>query len=159
MDEHTDRVISLNQAEDFGVARGEPDVRGWEVFAADGCRIGCVDDLLVDTEAMKVRYLEVLFDGGRPEGRRHILVPIGYARLSVPERICVQGLDSRRMSLLPSYDDGRLDDAFAEELEVYFAAGEPIRPPENHSPPLRGASIEDRVDRWVDGDWGDDAER
>jgi hypothetical protein len=37
---------------------GEPDVRGWDVFASDGQRIGEVDDLLVDSSG-RVRYLDV----------------------------------------------------------------------------------------------------
>lgn len=46
----------------YKVADGDPDVRGWEVIGSDGRRIGEVDDLLVDTAAMKVRYLEVRLD-------------------------------------------------------------------------------------------------
>lgn len=46
----------------YKVAEGDPDVRGWDVMDRDGGRIGEVDDLLIDTRAMKVRYLEVRLD-------------------------------------------------------------------------------------------------
>lgn len=49
----------LRKLHGYRVAEGDPDVRGWEVVGADDRRIGHVDDLLVDTPAMKVRYLEV----------------------------------------------------------------------------------------------------
>jgi hypothetical protein len=37
-------------------------VRGWDVLGADGKRIGAVDDLLVDTQGMRVLYLDVTVD-------------------------------------------------------------------------------------------------
>lgn len=46
----------------YKVAEGDPDVRGWDVMDRDGRRIGEVDDLLIDTEGLKVRYLEVRLD-------------------------------------------------------------------------------------------------
>ena len=44
------------------LASGDPDVRGWAVLGDDGNRIGDVDDLLVDAEARKVRFLIVSLD-------------------------------------------------------------------------------------------------
>lgn len=59
----------------YKVAEGDPDVRGWDVMDRDGHRIGEVDDLLIDTEAMKVRYLEVRLDRrlvhGEEQGTAH----------------------------------------------------------------------------------------
>jgi len=44
---------------DFEVAKDEPDVRGWTVVDRAGEACGEVEDLIVDTSAMKVRYLQV----------------------------------------------------------------------------------------------------
>ena len=33
-----DRIVPLDDLEDFEVAEGEPDVPGWEVLASDGDR-------------------------------------------------------------------------------------------------------------------------
>ncbi|HEU0013127.1 MAG TPA: PRC-barrel domain-containing protein, partial [Longimicrobium sp.] len=81
--EDMDRVVPLGQLDDFRVAEGDPDVRGWEVRASDGRKIGEVDELLVDTGAMKVRYLDVDVDDAVLGDRQdhHVLIPIGYARL------------------------------------------------------------------------------
>src|SRR5688572_4109834 len=57
-----DRVVPMDDLDDFRVAGDTPDPRGWEVVASDGRRIGEVDELLVDTSAMKVRYLDVGVD-------------------------------------------------------------------------------------------------
>jgi len=56
------RLARIEELSGFAVAEGEPDVRGWEVIARDGQRIGVVDDLLVDTEDPQARYLEVCLD-------------------------------------------------------------------------------------------------
>src|SRR5690606_2345715 len=56
-------VLPMRDAKDFKVKKDEPDLRGWNVFGADGERAGKVADLLVDPAAMKIAYLEVdLYD-------------------------------------------------------------------------------------------------
>lgn len=55
-------VTPLSRLHNYRISEGDPDVRGWEVFGADGRQIGTVDDLLVDTEALRVRYLDVHLD-------------------------------------------------------------------------------------------------
>lgn len=57
-----DKRLAHLEGSGYKVAEGDPDVRGWDVMDRDGGRIGEVDDLLVDTEALKVRYLEVRLD-------------------------------------------------------------------------------------------------
>lgn len=55
-------VTPLSRLHNYRVSEGDPDVRGWEVFGADGRTLGTVDDLLVDTEGLRVRYLDVSLD-------------------------------------------------------------------------------------------------
>ena len=121
--EDMDRVVPLGQLDDFKVAEGDPDVRGWEVLASDGRKIGEVDELLVDTSAMKVRYLDVDVDGGvMGDGQdRHVLIPIGYARLEL-ERDCVlvDGLASSDLVGLPAYDQGPLTRDFEASVRDSF---------------------------------------
>ncbi|MBW3656879.1 MAG: PRC-barrel domain-containing protein, partial [Gemmatimonadetes bacterium] len=57
-----DRVVPLSQLDGYGVADGDPDIRGWEVYSQDGRKIGSVDQLLVDRDAMKVSHMEVDVD-------------------------------------------------------------------------------------------------
>lgn len=58
------RVAALRNLRGYKIAEGDPDVRGWEVAGGDGLRIGTVNDLLVDTVAGKVRYLDIELDPG-----------------------------------------------------------------------------------------------
>ena len=112
-----DRVVPLDELDDFQVAEGDPDVRGWEVLASDGRKIGEVDNLLIDTAAMKVRYLDVDLDDGLIEAgdNRHILIPIGYARLD-------EGDDQIRVSALASTDIRGLPDYTHEPLTREYEA-------------------------------------
>lgn len=107
MTDFNDRIVPLDDLDDFEVAEGNPDVRGWDVIARDGRRIGEVDELLVDTETLKVRYLDVDLDHDLLAGSnedRHVLIPIGYARLDEDDdQVLVDGLASSDVATLPVY--------------------------------------------------------
>jgi photosynthetic reaction center H subunit len=125
-EERSERIVSMEQAGEFRVAEGQPDVRGWEVVAADGRRIGEVDDLLVDTGAMKVRYLEVDLDArdlGLPE-ERTVLVPIGYARLEREgSRVRVEEITSADLAEYPAYGGQGVTRSHEAELRGRFERG------------------------------------
>lgn len=79
----TGGLARLHDLDDYKVADGDPDVRGWDVKTADGKRAGKVEDLIVDTGAMQVRYLDVELDRTTLQLKedRHVLVPLANARL------------------------------------------------------------------------------
>lgn len=125
MSDDMDRVVPLDQLNDFRVADGDPDVRGWEVLASDGRRIGEVDELLIDTNAMKVRYLDVeVEDGLMAEPDRHVLVPIGYARLD-RDRDCVvvDNVASGDLRAMPAYDHAPLTRDFETRVRDSWDGG------------------------------------
>lgn len=80
------RLIPLSEAAGFQVASDDPDVRGWEVHAADGSHVGRVQELIVDVEAQRVRYLQVRVDDS--DTNSLVLIPVGLATLE-PERDAV----------------------------------------------------------------------
>ncbi|MBX6366050.1 MAG: PRC-barrel domain-containing protein, partial [Gemmatimonadetes bacterium] len=102
-------LTSLNESDDLEVARGEPDPRGWSVVASDGRTIGKVDDLLVDTAAMKVRFLDCDVDEaslGLDPADRHLLIPVGRATLRERDReVYVEGFDTLRLARLHGRGD------------------------------------------------------
>ena len=51
--------LPLSALDDFEVAEGYPDIRGWHVASADGQEVGKVHDLLIDVDHMRTRYLDV----------------------------------------------------------------------------------------------------
>ena len=76
------RLIPLKELDDYRVADGEPDIRGWNVFTATGREIGDVEDLLVDTEMGEV----VMVDIDLKRDDRHTLAPIKAAWIDRPNR-------------------------------------------------------------------------
>jgi sporulation protein YlmC with PRC-barrel domain len=52
------------------------DIRGNDVYDVDGEQIGSVDDLYVDRQERKVRFLEVGAGGFLGMGEKHFLVPV-----------------------------------------------------------------------------------
>lgn len=59
---HPGDLKNLNELDDYQVGADDADPRGWQVTATDGRGIGRVADLIVDTDSMKVRYLDVEVD-------------------------------------------------------------------------------------------------
>lgn len=137
MEPAVSQVAPLKALKDYKVASDDPDVRGWNVFGRDGRGIGEVDDLLVDTVAMRVRYLDVELDrdlataapvvpgmagavtpaapGTAAAEAGHVLVPIGMARLDEDhDRIHLDGFDAQDVAVLPAYDHK----AFSREYET-----------------------------------------
>lgn len=103
----TSNIVPLDQAGDYEIAEGEPDVRGWEVTSTDGEKLGEVRNLLVDTDAMKVRYLDVETSGTGRTGSTHVLLPIGYATLRRAEKdVMVERLNRSTIDTLPAWDGG-----------------------------------------------------
>lgn len=123
-----DRVIPLDRLDDYKVAEGDPDVRGWDVVGSDGQKVGEVDQLLVDTEALKVRYLDVDLSGEGVEASRHVLVPIGQARLDPDhDRVLVDTLRAAELLALPAYTHGSVTREYETDLrrrfDVSYGAG------------------------------------
>jgi photosynthetic reaction center H subunit len=198
-------LTPLRRLRDYRIAHGDPDVRGWQVLGADGRPIGEVDDLLVDTEALRVRYLDVALDAGllaaapvpehteaeasegpipglapeetmvaegfirstlsaeeneltreRPHGydSRHVLIPIGKARLD-PEhdRVVLQEVlaadaagfpDYRGQTVSRDYETDlrqRLDQAYTHSQEHDFYAHDLYDEDRFYSPRRQAARV------------------
>ena len=99
----------LKELKNFKVAKDNRDVRGWDVYGADGRKLGVVDDLIVDETLMKVRYLDVDIDDDliHDNPDHHLLVPIGSARLQEDgDKVYVNHLDQMTLPRYPLYAGG-----------------------------------------------------
>jgi hypothetical protein len=112
----------LSELDDYRVVKGAPDPRGWSVTAADGREVGRVRDLLVDTSALRVRYLDVELDAAAPgTGERHVLLPIGRARLhEADDRVVVDALAAEGLRALPRYDGLAFDREYESAVRRGF---------------------------------------
>jgi sporulation protein YlmC with PRC-barrel domain len=74
---------------DFVFENPEQDIRGKDVYDVHGEQIGSVDDLYIDGQERKVRFLEVGAGGFLGVGEKHLLVPVecvmevGEARVTI----------------------------------------------------------------------------
>jgi uncharacterized protein (TIGR02271 family) len=108
----TGRLARLDELDDYKVADGDPDVRGWDVQAADGRKVGKVDSLIVDAAAMQVRYLDVKLDKKalNLDEERHVLIPVGGARLDDDnDRVLLGTATAASLAELPPYTHGAID--------------------------------------------------
>ncbi len=120
------RLRPLRDLPEYDVAEGDPDIRGWEVTAADGACVGCVRELIVDTVAMEVRYADVVLPGNEAEHEPHILLPLGVLRLTEgASRVRVERLDARRVGSLPRWGGATVDDAYERALCAHIAGDVP----------------------------------
>ena len=119
----------LSEMDDFQVADGYPDIRGWEVKSSDGRTVGEVKDLIADTAAMRVRYLDVEVDRTIGElaqdattpgdQERHVLLPIGIVRLDdAGDDVLVDGYTAAQIAGLPRYTGGAVSSDYERTLHA-----------------------------------------
>jgi photosynthetic reaction center H subunit len=125
-EEYTPRVAALSKIDGFDVADGTPDPRGWTVRDASGTDIGKVHDLIVDTVAMRTRYLDVELDKKalHLDKDRDVLIPVGQARLDDDDdRVILGSMSAIRLALLPEYTHGDIDRQYESSLLPNFDEG------------------------------------
>ena len=120
------RIAPLSELDDFEVAEGYPDIRGWRVASADGQEVGKVHDLLIDVDQMRTRYLDVRLtkELAASPGDRDVLIPIGTAQVGDEKEVVRVPLTAERVGLLPLYERGRLTRTYELEVRRHFSLGE-----------------------------------
>lgn len=116
-------LYRLSELDYFEVADKNPDVRGWDVKAGDGAKIGTVHDLIVDPGALKVRYLEISIENQADDAvnDRLILVPIGMARIDKDEdEVIIDKITRSVLTSYPLYDGGIITRAYEHSLRHIY---------------------------------------
>lgn len=120
-------LARLHDLSDYQVAEGDPDIRSWHVKTADGRKIGKVHDLIVDTRAMKVRYMDVELDRKelRLDDDKHVLIPIGGARLDDEhDDVRLGSITDAQLRSAPEYGHGALTPEVEDRTRHAFGGGE-----------------------------------
>ena len=115
-------LVHLKDVKDFKFSEDQPDPRGWDVRTADGTKIGEVEDLLFDTAARRVRYLEVDLDKdvAKQTGRDYVLIPVGAAHLNDDRDDVVVNLSVADLGGVPAYDRGTFSRDYEKSLQSYM---------------------------------------
>lgn len=129
----------LEDIRDFTMAKGSPDLRGWEVYDKDGERVACVDSMIVDTKLEKGNRMFVRYLAIKHEEMEH-LIPIEKADIDQENRrVNLRDLDREALMNAPEYHGEAYheDEAcrlrasfFKEQKEKEFVSAEPEKPVE-----------------------------
>lgn len=112
----------------FEMRDGEPDIRGWKVKNNKGLVLGKVDDLLFDTDSLRVRYV-ILDLEGKPLNlvSRKLIIPIGLAELDRPDKIVLlPEVTVGHLATLPEYKKGNVTIETERQVRTVFAPTEGV---------------------------------
>ena len=111
MDTMKHRRLQELDRSDFEIVKGEPDIRGWDVKNTSGQKIGEVEDLIVDAQQKKVRYMVVDLDDNELKlDHRKVLMPIGLAELHRDDDdVILPNVQAEQLTSLPAYDKNNLN--------------------------------------------------
>lgn len=118
----TTRLRELSGS-DYTIAKGQPDIRGWDVRDGDGRKFGAVNDLIFDIRANKVRYMVLnIFDTRELElEKRTVLVPIGMAELDPADNdVLLPSVTPFQLRALPRYDKNNLGAKVERDISTVF---------------------------------------
>jgi uncharacterized protein (TIGR02271 family) len=136
------RVAPLSQLDDYEVADGYPEIRGWDVRDATGRSIGYVYDLLADVATLRVRYMDVELDpevaAGSADSR--VLIPLERVDLDGGgEGVLLRGVEAADVySLVPYARRGVARETVLAAPSASIAAD---------APPLAADAADSEVDR------------
>jgi sporulation protein YlmC with PRC-barrel domain len=110
---------------DFEISDHQPDINGWEIIDSLGNEIGEVKDLIIDTNALKVRYIVADLDFSSDEqlkvGAKVVLIPIGVVDLDDDnEEVILKDFSASQLSVLPIFESGKTISP-VEEVAVRYA--------------------------------------
>lgn len=105
MDRTKGRIPTLEKLSESDLALTDPneDIRDRRVVDRNGEEIGTIDDLFVDADAMKVRFILVASGGVLGIGEKKFLLPVD-ALADVDEDVVHVDLTRERAAQAPAYD-------------------------------------------------------
>lgn len=118
----TGRLLRLSQT-DQTIADPDADVRGRTAVDRDGEEIGTIDDLLIDAEEKRVRFLRIRSGGFLGIGKEDVLVPVDAVASAAPDVVRIDEARAR-LSDAPGYDpEVTYDDRYYQDLYGWWGYG------------------------------------
>jgi hypothetical protein len=121
-DKPTTRLRELSGS-DYKIAKGQPDIRGWDVRDDAGRKYGVVKELIFDIRANKVRYMIInILDTRELElEKRTVMVPIGLAELDPSDNdVLLPAVTPFQLRALPRYDKSNLGAKAERDISTVF---------------------------------------
>jgi photosynthetic reaction center H subunit len=128
-------LVHYSNLRDYFIADPDPDIRGWKVVLPDGRRVGTVEDLVVDSTNLIVKYLELKVDKAFlvDDYEKWMLVPIRSIRLDrAAETVTIDRLPTGGLANAPGSARRRLPTPEQERVILEFyelgQRGAPVQP-------------------------------
>lgn len=121
-DTPTTRLRELSSSA-FTIAKGQPDIRGWDVRDEQGRKFGSVGELIFDIRANKVRYMVIdILDTPELElEKRSVMVPIGMAELDPTDNdVLLPNVTPYQLRALPRYQTAKLGAKTERDIRTVF---------------------------------------
>ncbi len=135
------KLVEMESLHGFRVATDESDPRGWNVVSCDGDQVGLVRTMLIDTEALKARYLLTEL----ANSSRRVLLPVALARLDAGARRVIFDLSSLdAFSRLPDYLGTAPTQAEDDAVHLILAGVQRVGPTPDASADRRHSSRRSR---------------
>jgi len=118
-----EQYARISELGDYRVSDEDPDPRGWSVVGRDGTAIGRVEDLIVDTGAMKVRYLDVAVTGAATAGGSRARIPASRVDLEPQQRTVITDLSQAELSAFLTTERGTTETTTYEQTATSSTMG------------------------------------
>lgn len=109
---NTDRLLKLSEVDET-IANPDEDIRGRDVKDTNGTDLGTVDDLLIDHDERRVRFLQVASGGFLGIGQDTTLIPVDAITAIDDSAVRVE-VSREQVEGAPTYDP-----ALVTERETY----------------------------------------
>ena len=130
---YSDQLYKLGELDEYILAEGTPDIRGWEVLSSDGDQLGHVDELIVDVERERVSYLLVEVDHSWLEKHasdavtdtQKALVPIKRAEIhEESDYVTLSATMTPVLAALAHYDPENLTEEYLKKVHHHSSSDE-----------------------------------
>jgi sporulation protein YlmC with PRC-barrel domain len=118
MDNMKHRRLQELGRSDFDVVEGQPNIKGWDVKLSSGDKVGEVDELIIDAQQRRVRYIVLDMDDNDIDlDDRKVLIPIGLAQLHKDDDdVLLPAVSKEQLRALPEYREDYLTDEVEQQI-------------------------------------------
>src|SRR5579872_5739745 len=113
----------LSNLKGYKIEDPAPDIRGWEVDLADRRKVGSVDDLIVDTQDLSVRYLEAKarHEVLGTDDDEWVLLPVQRARIDDQnKKVIIDRLPETGLGEAPRFARGVPNKSQEQQIQAYY---------------------------------------
>ncbi len=125
------KIVPMASTDDWSIASGDSDIRGWRVMGCDGKVAGTLKDVWVDRSESMIRYIEVALEGGKTA-----LCPMSAVRVDITDKTAkVASVTAAQFAKAPGVKKaGQITMLEEEKVMAFYAGGRLYATPDRAEP-------------------------